>query len=46
MGGTNGVHCAVIVTTNSGSAAQQLAFDGRYGAGLVEVSQGGAVLTK
>ena len=46
MGATNGVHCAVIVTTNTGSAAQQRAFDGRYGVGLVEVSQGGAVLTK
>ena len=46
MGSTNGVHCAVIVTTDTGSEAQQRAFDGRYGAGLVEVSQGGAVLTK
>ncbi len=46
LGATNGVHCAVIVTTNTGSQAQQRAFDARYGAGLVEVSQGGAVLTK
>ena len=40
-GATNGVHCAVIVTTSQGSAEQQLAFDARYGTGAVLVVKGG-----
>ncbi|QMU76435.1 hypothetical protein GXW83_12475 [Streptacidiphilus sp. PB12-B1b] len=45
-GTTNGVHCAVIVTTDTGSAAQQRAFDARYGAGVVKVVEGGAIVSK
>ena len=45
-GTTNGVHCAVIVTTGTGSAQQQRAFDARYGAGVVKVVEGGAIVYK
>ncbi|QMU69238.1 hypothetical protein [Streptacidiphilus sp. P02-A3a] len=45
-GTTNGVHCAVIVTTNSGSAQQQLAFDTRYGKGVVKVVEGESIVYK
>lgn len=45
-GTTNGVHCAVIVTTNAGSAQQQQAFDARYGKGVVKVVEGDAIVYK
>ena len=45
-GTTNGVHCAVIVTTNTGSAQQQRAFDARYGQGVVKVVEGDAIVYK
>ncbi|TDT95912.1 hypothetical protein EDD99_7754 [Streptomyces sp. 846.5] len=38
---SNGVHCAVLVTTVRGTGADQRAFDARYGTGLVHVSRGG-----
>ena len=42
-GATNGVYCAAIVTTTQGSAAQQQAFNARYGAGTVVVAKGGPI---
>lgn len=38
---SNGVHCAVLVTTVRGTGADQRAFDARYGTGLVHISRGG-----
>ena len=45
-GTTNGVHCAVIVTTSTGGTQQQRAFDARYGAGVVKVVEGDAIVYK
>ena len=45
-GTTNGVHCAVIVTTGTGGAQQQRAFDRRYGTGLVKVVEGDLIVYK
>jgi hypothetical protein len=42
-GATNGVHCGAIVTTTQGSAAQQQAFNARYGTGAVIVAKGGPI---
>jgi hypothetical protein len=45
-GTTNGVHCAVIVATSTGGPQQQRAFDARYGAGVVKVVEGDAIVSK
>ncbi|MBC3841610.1 hypothetical protein GXW82_19100 [Streptacidiphilus sp. 4-A2] len=45
-GTTNGVLCAVIVTTDAAGLQQQRAFDARYGAGVVKVVEGSAIVAK
>ena len=38
---SNGVRCAVLVTTVRGTGADQRAFNARYGTGVVAISRGG-----
>ncbi|MFC1442781.1 hypothetical protein ABUW04_31480 [Streptacidiphilus sp. N1-10] len=38
---SNGVRCAVLVSTARGTGADQRAFDARYGTGAVAISRGG-----